>query len=220
MLKKPCWVLLTPVTETQAGCHWHLAKLFAFVRCGETELEAVKQSRPFCHSRPERRISLMLTALLIQAHADVHTNTHTNAQRCGARARPNSNIFVFPSRTLAGEGEKKNQKDCRLEKRDFCRGTRKTREDKWTESSRGEARNWKDSKLYTSLSGNYTHTPEHHKTLSHFVSVSNTRHKNYIQPWMCILAYCNRTLSFLSAHHFQGKGVGTSVMFSPGEHLR
>lgn len=60
----------------------------------------------------------MLTALLIQARADVHTNTHTNAQRCGARARQNSNIFVFPSRTLAAEREKKNQKDCRLEKKE------------------------------------------------------------------------------------------------------
>lgn len=157
----------------------------------------------------------MLTALLIQARADVHTNTHTNAQRCGARARQNSNIFVFPSRTLAAEREKKNQKDFRLEKRGFCRGKRKTREDKWTESSRGEARNWKDSKLYISVSGNYWHTPETPKMLSHFAPLSNTRHKKYIQPWMCILAYCNRTLCSLRARHFQGKGVRTSEIFSP-----
>lgn len=60
----------------------------------------------------------MLTALLIQARADVHTNTHTNAQRCGARARPNSNIFVFPSRTLAGEGEKKKSKRLQARKKE------------------------------------------------------------------------------------------------------
>lgn len=157
----------------------------------------------------------MSAALLIQARADMDTNTHANAQRCGARARLNSNVFVFPSRTLAGEGGKK--KDYRLGgKKSFRRGKRKRREDKWTESSRGEARNWKDSKLYTSLSSNYTHPPETPKTLSHFASVSNTRHKKYSQPQMCILAYCNRTLSSLTAHHSQGKGVRMSEMFSPG----
>lgn len=120
----------------------------------------------------------MLTALLIQARSDVHTNTHTNAQRCEASARLNSNIFVFPSRTLAREGEK-NQKDCRREKRGFRRGKRKTKEDKWTESSRGEARNWK---RYTSLSGNYTHTPETPKTLAHFVSHQTLGNKNTSNP--------------------------------------
>lgn len=73
-----------------------------------------------------RGIGLMLTALPIRAHADEHTNTHTNTQRRGTRVKPNSNISVFPSGTLAG-GKKKNQKDCRLDKRDFRRGEGRTR---------------------------------------------------------------------------------------------
>lgn len=60
----------------------------------------------------------MLTALVIQARAGMHTNTHANAQRRGTRVRLNSNIFVFPSRTLAGEGEKRKSKRLQARKKE------------------------------------------------------------------------------------------------------
>lgn len=53
-----------------------------------------------------RRISLMLTALLIQAPADAHANTPTHTHRCGARVKSNSNISVFSSRTHGGKKKK------------------------------------------------------------------------------------------------------------------
>lgn len=138
----------------------------------EPKLEAAKQSRPLCRSQPEQQDQPCV-------NSSAHSNTHIDAQRCRAK-KPGpilASLFFHPEHLL--EKEKKNQEDCRLEKkRGFHRGKRKTREDKWTESSRGEARNWKDSKLYTSLSGNYTYT-EHHK---HFLIWGLLRNQNTNKP--------------------------------------
>lgn len=141
MLKKPGWVL--------DSFHWEacrlsptLANTFAFVRCRETELQAVKQSRPLCHSQPEQEDQP-------HVNSSADSSSHGRARRHPHRTRAKmwsktgaefwTSLFCFFSGVQGEEEEKKkkkNQKDCRQE-------SNKTREDKWMESSWGQARNWK-----------------------------------------------------------------------------
>lgn len=157
----------------------------------------------------------MLTALLIQARAGVHTNTHANAQRRGTRVRLNSNIFVFPSRTLAGEGEKRKSK--RLQARKKKRFSKRKAKDKGRQMDgikqrRGEKLERFET-LYIFIWQLHAHSRTLQNAFSFRVSIESC-HKKYIQPQMCVLAYCNRMLSSLSVHHSWGKGVRTSETYS------
>lgn len=164
----------------------------------------------------------MLTALLTQGCVGVHTNTHAYTHRCGARVRPNSNIFVFPSRTLAGEGEKRRSKRLQARKKDSFaeESERQGKTNGWNQAEArreiGKIRNF--IHLYLAITRTLQNTTN---AFSFRVSIESSPQKIHPTPNVrsCIL---QQDVIFLSAHHSQGKGVRTSEtcshVFSLGEH--
>lgn len=102
-----------------AGCHQHLAKPLLLSDAGRPNWRQLNKADLSATLNRSRRISLMLTALLIQAHADAHANTpHTHTQMW-SKGEVEFEHLCFSIQNSWRE-KKEIQKDCRLEKETFA----------------------------------------------------------------------------------------------------
>lgn len=137
------------------------------------------------------RISLVLTALLIQTP----TSTHKDAEQ----KKPSpilTSLFFHPEHLLEKEKKKSRRLQARKKKRLSQRKAKdKGRQMDGIKQRRGEKLERFEA-LYIFIWQLHAHsrTPQ---TLSHLGSVEKPKYK---QAWMCILAYCNRTSQIPREH--------------------